>query len=125
MLNALSVWRRHVTSRIDGTSSRQNKNQFVQAGFNPLKQIAKDLKKDINEVVEMMANGEVSAKIVKDSFINATKAGGDYFGYNDRMAKTQAIAQTKMVSEWQAFGRQVGDIAALSRRSITSDGGSR
>lgn len=100
----------HALSQVQtlGHLMAQDKNQFVQAGFNPLVQIAKDLKVDVKEVVAMMADGAISADMVKNALLNATAAGGKYFGMTERLSQTGEMAFTKTISDLEKIGMQIG-----------------
>jgi len=82
--------------------------QFINAGFNPLSQIAKDTGKSMADLKKEMEDGKISVDMVKQAFINATSAGGLFYKAIDRgSAGTNAkINQTKAaVTQLQvAFG---------------------
>lgn len=61
---------------------------MVNAGFNPLEEIARKTGKSIGELKEEMSKGAISSKMVQDAFISATSAGGKFFGMSQEGAKT-------------------------------------
>lgn len=61
---------------------------MVNAGFNPLEEIARKTGKSIGELKEEMSKGAISSKMVQDAFISATSAGGKFFGMSSEGAKT-------------------------------------
>lgn len=63
-----------------GKLQSQDWKQMVGAGFNPFNQMQKDLGKTAEELDAMMAKGKISADMVKNAFINATKEGGQFAG---------------------------------------------
>ena len=65
----------------------QDLMQMVNAGFNPLEEIARKTGKSIGELKEEMSKGAISSKMVQDAFISATSAGGKFFGMSQEGAK--------------------------------------
>ena len=61
---------------------------MVNAGFNPLEEMARKTGKSIGELKEEMSKGAISSKMVQDAFISATSAGGKFFGMSSEGAKT-------------------------------------
>lgn len=66
----------------------QDLMQMVNAGFNPLEEIARKTGKSIGELKEEMSKGAISSKMVQNAFISATSAGGKFFGMSQEGAKT-------------------------------------
>ena len=66
----------------------QDLNQMINAGFNPLEEIARKTGKSIGELKNEMSKGAVTSKMVQDAFISATSAGGKFFGMADEGSKT-------------------------------------
>lgn len=61
---------------------------MVNAGFNPLEEIARKTGKSIGELKEEMSKGAITSKMVQNAFISATSAGGKFFGMSSEGAKT-------------------------------------
>ena len=66
----------------------QDLMQMVNAGFNPLEEMARKTGKSIGELKDEMSKGAISSKMVQDAFISATSAGGKFFGMADEGSKT-------------------------------------
>jgi len=66
----------------------QDLNQMINAGFNPLQQIAETTGKSIAELKEEMSKGAVSADMVQQAFIDATSAGGKFYQMSENASKT-------------------------------------
>ena len=60
--------------------------QFVNAGFNPLQEIAKKTGESMAELKKRMEQGGISASEVTDAFKSATEAGGRFHGMTARLA---------------------------------------
>ena len=65
-------------------------NQLVDAGFNPLNNISKKTGKTQKEVRKEMEKGNISFKMVKESFKDATSEGGMFFKMMEKQSKTFA-----------------------------------
>lgn len=66
----------------------QDLNQMINAGFNPLQQIAKTTGKSIASLKEEMSKGAISAEMVQQAFIDATSAGGKFYKMSENASKT-------------------------------------
>ena len=87
----------------------QDLMQMVNAGFNPLEEIARKTGKSIGELKEEMSKGAISSKMVQDAFISATSAGGKFFGMSQEGAKTLR-GQISMLQE--SFDMMFNEIGA-------------
>ncbi len=72
--------------------------QMINAGFNPLATMAEKTGKSIGELKEEMSKGAISAEMVQQAFIDATSAGGKFFGMSENAAKT-INGQLSMLSD--------------------------
>lgn len=66
----------------------QDLMQMVNAGFQPLDQLAKDTGKSIGQLKEEMSQGKISAEMVQQAFINATSEGGKFFNMSQAATAT-------------------------------------
>lgn len=66
----------------------QDLMQMVNAGFNPLEEMARKTGKSIGQLKEEMSKGAITSQMVQDAFISATSAGGKFFGMADEGSKT-------------------------------------
>lgn len=62
--------------------------QLINQGFNPLTQIAARSGESVSELKDRMSEGRVTFSEVRQAFVDATSAGGLFFGMNARMSKT-------------------------------------
>lgn len=53
--------------------------QFVNAGFNPLEQIARDTGRSMQDLKKDMEDGAITVDMVKQAFISATSEGGRFY----------------------------------------------
>lgn len=66
----------------------QDLNQMINAGFNPLQQIAQTTGKSIAQLKDEMSKGAISAEMVQQAFIDATSAGGKFYNMSENASKT-------------------------------------
>lgn len=66
----------------------QDLMQMVNAGFQPLDQLAKDTGKSIGKLKEEMSAGKISAEMVQQAFINATSEGGKFYNMSQNATNT-------------------------------------
>lgn len=86
-LDSLSLVMGQVMSkgRLDG----QDKNQFVDAGFNPLKELQKmHPEKTYAEIEKAMSKGAITAQHVAEAIQHATQEGGQFHNMTERTSKT-------------------------------------
>lgn len=71
-----------------GRLQAEEVRQYVNAGFNPLQEIARTTGESIGEVTERMKAGNVTFQEVGKAFITATKGGGRFNGLLERFSRT-------------------------------------
>lgn len=95
----------------------QDLNQMINAGFNPLQSIAEKTGKSITQLKDEMFKGAVSAEMVQQAFIDATSAGGKFFGMSENASKT-INGQISMMQD--ALDDAFNEIGQKSEGIITS-----
>lgn len=95
----------------------QDLNQMINAGFNPLEEIARKTGKSIGELKNEMSKGAVTSKMVQDAFISATSAGGKFFGMADEGSKT-LNGQISMLGE--SFDMMFNEIGSKGEGVVMS-----
>lgn len=68
----------------------QDLMQFINQGFNPLKELQKMTGKSYSELQEMMSKGQITAKNVEQAILNATTEGGQFHGMMEALSKSAA-----------------------------------
>lgn len=71
-----------------GKATMGDINQMINAGFNPLNVIAQKTGKSMGELRGEVEKGAVSSQMIKDAFIVATSAGGQFYGMMEAKSKT-------------------------------------
>ena len=95
----------------------QDLMQMVNAGFNPLEEIARKTGKSIGELKNEMSKGAITSKMVQDAFISATSAGGKFYGMASEGAKT-LNGQISMLQE--SFDNMFNEIGSKGEGVIMS-----
>ena len=85
-LGALSLVFGQVASA--GKMQGQDLLQFINAGFNPLKELQKMTGKTYAELQDMMSKGRIGFDAVAAAIGHATAAGGAFNGMSDRLSQT-------------------------------------
>jgi hypothetical protein len=95
----------------------QDLMQMVNAGFNPLEEIARKTGKSIGELKNEMSKGAITSKMVQDAFISATSAGGKFYGMSAEGAKT-LNGQISMLQE--SFDNMFNEIGSKGEGVVMS-----
>lgn len=90
----------------------QENRQFINAGFNPLSEIARTTGKSMQDLSEDMAAGAISARDVAEAFKSATEAGGRFYQMNERMGEELSAKVAQLRDEWTKLKETVGETLA-------------
>lgn len=83
--------------------------QMINAGFNPLQQMAKDTGKTIGELKAEMSAGLITADMAKQAFWNAASEGGKYYGMMELQATTIKGQQEKLNDAVDAMYNEIAE----------------
>lgn len=86
----------------------QDLNQMINAGFNPLQVIAEKTGKSIATLKEEMSKGAISAEMVQQAFIDATSAGGKFYGMSENASQTINGQISMMQDAWDNALNEIG-----------------
>ena len=75
--------------------------QFINAGFNPLKELEALTGKSYAELQDQMSKGAISADMVAQAMQRATSEGGMFYGMTDALSQTTAAKLQDMFSRIQ------------------------
>ena len=73
-----------------GKLQGQDNLQFINAGFNPLQELAKMTGKSYAELQDKMSKGQITFENVTQAIRHATGAGGKFFGMMEKQSQTAA-----------------------------------
>lgn len=95
--------------------------QMVEAGFNPLQEIARQSGESMDQVRKRMEDGAVSAKEMADAFRSATSEGGRFFGMVEKRAETTAGQLDLLRGEWNMLKTEIAEQALPATRSLVTE----
>ncbi|MBR2862402.1 MAG: tape measure protein [Bacteroidaceae bacterium] len=98
-LSSLGVVFGQVTAA--GKLSGQDLLQFINAGFNPLKELTEITGKSYAELQDMMSKGAISSDMVAAAMQRATSEGGQFYGMTQAQANTTGAKLQDMFSQIQ------------------------
>lgn len=76
----------------------QDLNQMINAGFNPLQIISEKTGKSMAQLKDEMSKGAISAETVQQAFIDATSAGGKFYGMSEKQSQ-EVSGQMSILSD--------------------------
>ena len=82
-----------------GKLSGQDLLQFINAGFNPLKELQAITGKTYAELQDLMSKGAISADMVAAAMQRATSEGGKFFGMTEARAQTASAKLQDIMSQ--------------------------
>lgn len=102
----------------------QDLNQMINAGFNPLQQIALTTGKSIAILKEEMSKGAITTEMVQQAFVDATSAGGKFYQMSENASKTingqLSMLQDAMDAAFNEMGEKSEDIIMSGIQVSTS-----
>lgn len=105
----------------NGRMTGQDLLQMVNAGFNPLQEIAKRTGETMEQLRDRMSDGAIGVDEVELAFISATGPGGRFFGLMDAQSKTLLGRFSALKDEIAATMLPIGTaLAPLAMRVIES-----
>lgn len=91
-----------------GKLQGQDLLQMINAGFNPLNEIAKKTGKSIGELKEDMAKGKISAQDLADALSSATAQGGKFYGMLEQQSKGIEGSLSNLEGAWNDALNEIG-----------------
>lgn len=98
--------------RGNGKLMAQELLQMINAGFNPLAEIARTTGKTMAELRAEMEEGKISVDMVSNALKTATEAGGRYNGMLEKIAETTAGTLSKNQAAWEQARADIGKAIA-------------
>lgn len=106
--NFLSLAVAYGQVRENTTLMGQEVRQFINAGFNPLRNIADRTGESMQELKERMKEGGIAFSEVRRAIMDATSEGGRFHGMSERMGKTVGGQLDIMGAKIKGMTRQFG-----------------
>lgn len=105
-MNSLALVMSQVESM--GYMQGNDKLQFINAGFNPLKELQKMTGKSIDELETMMSKGKISIGMIESALEHATNKGGQFYGMMDKIGKSTSGKFDALVGGLKQTGAELG-----------------
>lgn len=106
-LNSLSLVFGQVSAA--GKMSGQDLLQFINAGFNPLKELQAMTGKSYQELQDMMSKGQIGTEAVAAAMRHATEEGGQFHGMMQQQSQTVAGKWSTLVGVIQQKAVEIFD----------------
>ena len=94
-----------------GRLTGQETLQFVNAGFNPLAEIARTTGKSMAVLRKEMEEGRITVEMVANAFKSATEQGGRFFGMAEKLAGELSGKLNKLSSEFTKVKEEIAGLA--------------
>ena len=91
-----------------GRVCKEDLNQMVDAGFNPLQIIPEKTGKSIGELTDEVSKGAISVQDIEQAFIDATSEGGKFHNMVNNMSDSIAGKTAQMTDNWENFKASIG-----------------
>ena len=91
-----------------GKLQGQDLLQMINAGFNPLNEIAKKTGKSISQLKDDMSKGKISAQDLADALASATAQGGQFYGMLEKQSKGIEGALSNLEGAWNDALNEIG-----------------
>lgn len=82
--------------------------QMINAGFNPLVQIAEKTGKSVGQLKEEMSQGAISVEMVEEAFRDATAEGGKFYGMLEKQSQGMAGAISNLKGAYENMLNDIG-----------------
>lgn len=106
-----------------GRLQGQDLMQMINAGFNPLEQIAKRTGKTVGYWKEQMSKGKVTMDMVTQAMKDATSEGGRYHNMMLKMSKTAGGQLSTLQDNWNmalaSFGKEILPLAIKGMNALS------
>lgn len=93
-----------------GRVCKEDLNQMVDAGFNPLQIISEKTGKSIGELTDEVSKGAISVQDIEQAFIDATSDGGKFHNMVNNMSDSIAGKTAQMTDNWENFKASIGGL---------------
>lgn len=95
-----------------GRVCKEDLNQMVNAGFNPLQIISEETGESIGELNDKVSAGKISVNQIEQAFISATSEGGKFHGMVDNMSNTLSGKIAQMSDSWDNLKASIGGLSS-------------
>lgn len=95
-----------------GKVCKEDLNQMINAGFNPLQQISEKTGESMGILLDKVSAGEISVDEIKQAFAEATAEGGKFHNMAVNMSDSVSGKLSTLEDEWEGLKQAVGELIA-------------
>lgn len=95
-----------------GRVTKEDLNQMIDAGFNPLQVISQQTGESIGTLFDKVSKGQVSVHQIANAFADATDKGGQFHNMALNMSDTLSGKIAKMSDGWDNLKASIGGLAS-------------
>ena len=95
-----------------GRVTKEDLNQMIDAGFNPLQVISQQTGESIGTLFDKVSRGQVSVHQIANAFADATDKGGQFHNMALNMSNTLSGKIAKMSDGWDNLKASIGGLAS-------------
>ena len=99
-------------ARAAGRLMGQETLQFINAGWNPLKTIARETGIEFKTLKKMMEEGQISFESVSDALYVETQPGGKFYGMTEKLGGEYSAKVNRFTESWTRLQESIGELAA-------------
>ncbi|MEQ1812545.1 MAG: tape measure protein, partial [Terricaulis sp.] len=100
----------------------QEVNQMVEAGFNPLAEIARTTGRSMKDLTDDMEDGKLSAAMLQNAFITASSSGGKFDGMMAKQSQTLSGLMSTLIDNAAMVARAFGDTLVPTLKTFINVG---
>lgn len=104
-----------------GKVCKQDLNQMVNAGFNPLQTISEKTGESIGVLTEKVSKGQISVQQIEQAFKDATSEGGKFYNMADNMSDTVEGRLASLSDSFTSFKSTVGETLTPAIKSFAKE----
>ncbi len=95
-----------------GRVCKEDLNQMINAGFNPLQQISEKTGESMGVLLDKVSAGAISVDEIKQAFAEATEEGGKFHNMAVNMSDSVSGKLSTLEDEWEGLKQAVGELIA-------------
>lgn len=95
-----------------GKVMKQDLNQMINAGFNPLQTISEKTGESMGVLLDKVSQGQISVNQIKEAFKDATSEGGKFYNMMNNMNGTVSGAMGSLGDSIDGLKQAVGELIA-------------
>lgn len=104
-----------------GKVMKQDINQMINAGFNPLQVISEKTGESMGVLLDKVSKGQISINQIKDAFKDATSEGGQFYNMMNNMNGTLSGSLGALEDSFDGLKQAIGELIAPAVITFVND----